>query len=617
MNNYLKSAGNEWYKKRLNGAMFCVMTAFAVLIARLFYLQVIQGREYQRLSENNCIRLQQIDAPRGLIYDRNGVLMVENRPSFDLSLIAKDARPLKATLKKLSHYLDLPLSELQNRLQRSGTASYQPVLLKQDIGRDALAAIEVHRFELPGVQVEVKPLRCYLKPMEAAHVIGYLSEINARELQEKAYAGCRGGDLIGKFGIEKAFDSLLRGVRGGRQVEVDARGQVVRVLDTVDARPGDNVFLTIDQKLQQTAETLLKGHVGAAVAMDPNNGEILAMASMPTFDPNAFVSGMTRKQWEELSKNPERPLENRAVPGEYPPASTYKIITAMAGLQEGVIEPQTRLYCPGVYKYGDSTFRDWKPSGHGWLNVVGALQQSCDVFFYQVGQRLGVDRLAYYAKACGLGAPTGIEVREAFGLVPTAAWKKRRFGVSWQGGETLSVAIGQGYDLVTPLQMLDVISAVATGGLRYRPHLVRAVVAPDGKRVYVAGKKLIGRLPVSPKNIDVVKKGLWEVVNTPSGTAWRIRDPDIEICGKTGTAQVIGRRRRERESKAERRSVDQRPHAWFVAYAPADHPRIAVSVLIEHGDHGGSVAAPIARALIDDYLKPGSGPQAAGPTSIN
>jgi penicillin-binding protein 2 len=601
---YLKTADTDWYKQRLIRVMLCVSGAFFILLIRLFYLQVIQGQELRRLSENNCIRLQSTDASRGMIFDRNGILLVDNRPAFDLSIILKDAKPVDRTIEKLAKLIEVPVPELIKKIgDNKGISSYNPILLKQDIGRDALAAVEVRKFDLPGIVVDVKPRRHYIKKQSAAHLIGYLSEINSDELKSGKHPQCRGGDFIGKFGIEKEFEPFLKGKRGGRQVEVNVLGQVVKVLKTVDALPGQNIYLTIDYILQKKAEELLEGAAGAVVAMDPETGNILVMASSPSFDQNAFVDGMSYKQWESLISNPLRPMENKAVQGEYPPASTFKIVTAIAGLEEGVIEENTTIYCPGYYKYGNRIYRCWRRGGHGSVNIFKALSESCDVFFYQVGQKLGVDRLAFYAKACGLGSVTGINLDdEAEGLIPTSAWKKQRTGISWQGGETLSVAIGQGYDLSTPLQMLVLTSAVANGGTRYKPLILKSVKTADGDIVIQSEKQAIGSLPAGKNTLSTVKKGLSEVVNSPRGTGWIAHIKDMDISGKTGTAQVVGR---SSDSHLSEKDMPDhfKAHAWFVSYAPSVDPQIAVVVFVEHGEHGSSTAAPIAREIIRTYLE--------------
>ncbi len=604
MDKYLKTADTEWYKQRIAGVIICVLAAFVVIFIRLIYLQVIRGDEFRRLSLNNSIRLQNIDPPRGRLYDRNSNLLVDNRPSFDVRITLKDAEPIAATLAKLSPHIKIPADTLMSKIrQTDGVSAYQPLLLRQDIGRDTLAAIEVNKFDLPGISVNVNLRRHYIYEHSAAHLIGYLSEINSEELNSGAYPDCRSGDLIGKFGAEKVYENHLRGKRGGRQVEVNADGLVVRVLKTVDAEPGHNVYLTIDKALQRRSEALLDGVVGAAVAIEPGSGRILALASSPTFDQNSFVGGITHQKWDSLISNPFRPMSNRAIQGEYAPGSAYKIITALAGLEEGVIDTKTTFFCPGHYRFGNRVYRCWKKGGHGSVDIIKAVEESCDVFFYQVGQRLGVDRLAWYAKAAGLGSPTGIFLdQEARGLIPTAAWKKRRMGVPWQEGETLSIAIGQGFNLVTPIQMAVLAAAVANGGSRYQPMILNSIQRADGQILLERKPKLIGKLPVSRSTLDLVKLGLWRVVNGENGTARGSRLEDIDMSGKTGTSQIISRKEDD-SLPDEDVPIHLRAHAWFVAFAPSEKPSIAVAVVVEHGEHGSGAAAPIAREMIKTYLR--------------
>lgn len=604
MDKYLKTADSDWYRQRITGALICVLVAFVVLLLRLLYLQIVMGEEYLTLSLNNRIRLQSIDPPRGLIYDRNDDVLVENRPSFDVTITLKDARPVEKTIAKLADHLGVPPQELMLKLSTSkGRSAYKPIMLLQDIGRDALAAIEAHKYDLPGIEINVKLARHYLNVKDAAHLIGYLSEINSTELAEGRYPDRRRGDFIGKFGAEKAFEKYLQGTRGGRQVEVNANGRVVRVLKTVAAKPGQNIHLTIDHVLQKKAELLLQGVAGAAVAMEPESGRILALASSPSFDQNYFASGMSHEQWDSLISNPFRPMENKAIQGEYPPGSTYKIITALAGLEERVVDESTEFFCPGYHKFGNRVYRCWKRGGHDNVDIVKALAESCDVYFYQVGQLLGVDRLAWYAKASGLGFPTGINLgKENRGLIPTAAWKKKRTGIPWQRGETLSVAIGQGFNLATPLQMVGLTSAIANGGTRYKPMILEAIKSADGRVIHKTKPQVIGKIPLSKSSLDLVRKGLWEVVNGEKGTARGSRLADIEISGKTGTSQVISRKKNDTRPEEER-PAHLRPHAWFIAYGPSVAPEIAVAVLVEHGEHGSSAAAPIAAEMIKTFLR--------------
>jgi penicillin-binding protein 2 len=608
----LQMPGVDRYRQRVLFVMLIVSAAFVILFGRLFYFQVIQGEALRRQSESNSIRLQSIDPTRGLIYDRNGNLLVDDRPSFNLTIVLKDAKPLERTIENLSKYIDESPEELMEKIrkQKKGAGPYQSILLKKDIGRDLMAVVETHKYDLPGISIQFKPIRNYVDGELAAHFIGYLSEINATELASKKYSANRAGDFIGKVGIEKIYESYLRGERGGKQVEVSALGREFRVLKTVNAKPGKNIYLTLDKALQKKAEKLLEGKAGAVAAMDPRTGEMLVMASSPAFDPNMFVSGLSVEQWDDLSTNPKRPLGNKVIQA-YAPASVYKIVVAMAGLEEGVIDEETVFNCSGAYFFGDRSFRCWKKGGHGELSLIQALAQSCDVYFYQVGEQLGVDKIAWYATACGLGEATGIDLaHESSGLIPTAAWKKNKYNEPWQPGETLNIAIGQGYNLVTPLQALSLTAAVGNGGDRYKPQIIRTIESVEGEVLYQSEPVHLGRLPVSQATLDLVKKGLREVVAGEHGTARKyVHLPEIDISGKTGTAQVVSRKEDETENtegeadgeKNEEEEDVHKDHAWFVAYAPSDQPRIAVTVFVEHGEHGSWVS-PIAKEIIQAYL---------------
>ncbi len=587
------------------GGTLCVAVAFSILLARFVYLQVIKGENYRRLSANNCIRLQSIPAPRGLIYDRNGTILVDNRPSFDLKIVLKDAVPVADTLSRLSQLTGIPVREFQESIDnRSSQTGLNPLLLKRNISRDQLAVIKAHGFDLPGVIIDVEPRRNYIHEKCAAHVLGYLGEVNGEELRKGSYPDVRSGDAIGRDGVEKEFETILHGKRGGRQVEVDATGRLVRVLNTVDPVPGQNVFLTIDISLQQAAESLLEGKSGAVVALDPASGDVLCMASSPAYNQNDFIGGISHKKWEALQQDPGRPMTNKAIQGEYPPASTFKIISAIAGLEEGVVNIHTTHFCSGRHKYGNRIYRCWKKWGHGDVDIIRSLEESCDVFYYNVGQDLGVDTLAQYARGCGLGKPTGIELlKERPGLVPTAAWKRKRFGVSWQGGETLSIAIGQGFNLVTPLQMAVFIAAVGNEGTLYRPRILKSVQVHPGEPPVEQVPEITGGIPAGKETLRIVREGLLRVIHGKRGTARDVKIDGVTMAGKTGTAQVFSMKKKDRD-----RSPDDpldyllRDHAWFVCYAPAKDPVIAVSVLIEHGEHGSTAAAPVASEVVKTWL---------------
>ena len=598
-----KNPNRDWLKQRLIGASLCILAVFSLLFLRLVYLQVIKGDEYRRLSKTNCVRLKSIKSSRGLIYDRNNRLLVDNRPAFDLTIVLEDAKPLKETVSHLAMLIDEPYEELMDSIEKAGKAAfYRPLTLMRDISRDQLAIVEAHQFDLPGIYIDIEPTRHYIYKKTAAHLLGYLGQINRKELASGKYPNVRTGDSIGRYGVEKSFEPFLQGKRGGRQVEVDVNGRVIKILKTVEPVPGNDLYLTLDLDLQRRAEELMGERDGAVVAIDPANGDVLVMASTPSFDQNDFIGGISTKKWRALMEDPGRPMNNKAIQAEYPPASTYKIITALAGLEEKVIDRYSTSYCPGYYKFGNRRYHCWAKHGHGEIDVVDALAQSCDVFFYQTGEKLGVDALAQYAAGAGLGRATGIRLaHERAGLIPTAAWKKRRFKEPWQAGETLSISIGQGFDLVTPLQMAVFMAAVGNGGTLYKPRIVSAIKETKGTIIQAIEPEITGGLPASKENLDIVKNGLLKVVHGDRGTARRIRIKGLEIAGKTGTAQVFSRKAGEKfENEKLGRTLQD--HAWFVCYAPAENPKIAIAVIVEHGEHGSSAAAPVASDLISTYL---------------
>ncbi len=599
-----KNPDKEWIKQRLIGASICILLLFSLLFLRLVYLQIIKGEEFKALSEKNAVRLKSITSSRGLIFDRNKKLLVDNRPSFNVKIVREDAGDVKKIVRKVADLIQIPFQELMKNIAKAGKgAFYKPVMLKSCISRDQLAILEAHKFDLPGIQIDIEPTRFYIYKKIAAHLLGYLGEINYDELKSNNYLNVRAGDSIGKYGIEKNFQQYLHGKRGGKQVEVDANGRIIKILRTIEPVAGFDLNLTLDLDLQQAAEKMLENKAGAVVAIDPNNGDILVMASAPSFDQNDFIGGISNKKWASLMSHPGKPMANKAIQAEYPPASTYKIVTSLAALEEKQVDINTTVFCPGFLKYGNRRYRCWKKYGHGKMDITDGLTQSCDVFYYQAGIQTGVDMLAQYAIGCGLGVKTGIMLgHERKGLIPTSAWKKRRFNEPWQGGETLSIAIGQGFNLVTPLQMAVFIAAVGNGGTLYRPRIVKTIEAHDGKIIKKIDPEIRGGLPASKENLDIVRNALFNVVQGARGTARGIQLKNVDIAGKTGTAQVFSVKKGE-EIKSEELAYALRDHAWFVCYAPAQNPVIAISVIIEHGEHGSSAAAPVAGALIEQYMK--------------
>ena len=590
------------YRDRFTVIFWVILAAVCLLVLRLWYLQIIKGEDLLKRSENNRIRIREVKAMRGIIVDARGVVLVENRPSYDVVIFPEDVKDLKGLVERLEALyakvgLTFPTDYetiLENR------RPFTPLRVDRNVSREKLALIETHSLELPGVGIDVMPVREYYYGESMAHVIGYIGEVSRDELERDKSAGYKSGDFIGKFGLEKALDRHIRGRPGGEQVEVNVVGRKVKTLGRVEPVQGYRVVLTIDSQVQKAAWAAMEGKAGAVVALDPRDGSILALVSRPGFDPNLFNRGVSADVWEKISSNPLHPMENRAIAGQYPPGSTYKLIVAAAALEEGIITPETSFNCPGTFEMGTRTFRCWRKHGHGRVSLHRAIVESCDVYFYNVGKLLGVDRLAQYAQAFGLGARTGVAMAgERRGLIPTRDWKLARFGVPWQPGETISIAIGQGYNTVTPLQLANAYAAIANGGEFFTPRVVQRVETDDGEIIEEFRPEKKAALPVSRENLQLLKKALWGVVNEPGGTGGQARVPGRDVCGKTGTAQVIGMAEGDDGSSY---PYEYRDHALFVSFAPRDNPEIVVAVVAEHSGHGGSAAAPVARKVLEAYF---------------
>lgn len=592
-----RSNPSEDTRRRLIALTAGLVLGFVVLLLRLWYLQVIEGERYATLSENNRIRAIPQRDIRGRILDRHGKVLVDNRPSFTLSVLPEETPKLELLVPRLKDQLPIRWEEVESRLKWAH--AYRTIQLARDLTREQVAYVAERRWDLPGVFLDVEHVRHYKYGELAAHLFGYIGEINEDQLKEARSQGYRMGDYIGQAGVEKQFERALRGEKGAREVEVDALGRELQLVQEREPGPGMNLVLTLDLDLQQLVEEEMAGQAGSIVVIDPRNGEILAMVSKPAYDPNLFVTGISHADWMRLLKDPRKPLQNRTIQAQYPPGSTYKIVMAIAGLEEGVITPKTTVQCNGLFPFGNRVFRDWRKGGHGPVNVHSALVQSCDVFFYTLGHRLGIDTIARYAKGFGLGSPTGLDpIHEKPGLVPSTAWKRKARGEPWYPGETISAAIGQGYNLVTPIQLVNVISAVANGGVLYKPRLVKRLETPDGRVIQQFGPERLGEVPARGETLRIVQQALWGVVNEPRGTAWRARLEQVGMAGKTGTVQVISN-----SPKGDKLPERFRDHGWFVAYAPYDDPQLAIAILGEHGGRGGSTYAPIARKIVAHYFK--------------
>ncbi len=593
------------FRQRFKILFAIVAAVLFLLVLRLWYLQIIQGYELRLKSENNSVRLRKIKPLRGLILDARGTVLVDNQPSYDILFLPNRVKNVQEVIDRLEGLYakkDLLLSADPFPLNGK-PLPFVPVKLEKNVSWEKLAIVETASLELPGVYVDVVPVRQYLAGERMAHVIGYVGEVSKEEL-DKDTTGLYGlGDPIGKYGIEKLLDPLVKGKYGAEQVEVNAFGKEVRVVGKIEPTSGYSVILTIDAHLQKVAWDALAGRPGSVVVMDPRDGAVLAMVSSPSFDPNLFNRGISHGKWEALSNHPLHPMENRAISGQYPPGSTYKMVVAAAALQEGIITPETAFYCGGTFELGNRTYRCWQKNGHGKISLHRALVSSCDVYFYNVGKLLGVDRLAWYAKSFGLGSGTGIDLpREKAGLIPTKAWKQSRLGEPWQAGETISISIGQGFNLVTPLQLAAAYGGLANGGTLWRPHIIWRIEAPDGSTYRVFSPEAHGKIPVSRENLDIVGHGLWGVVNEKGGTGYALKRKEEDVCGKTGTAQVVGLPDNDKARREKKISAQFQDHALFVCYAPYKNPEIVVAVIVENAGHGGSVAAPVARKVVDAYF---------------
>ncbi|MBI5599407.1 MAG: penicillin-binding protein 2 [Deltaproteobacteria bacterium] len=593
-------------KARVFMAIWAVLAIFSILVGRLWHLQVINAAHYKDLSRNNSIRLTKNRAPRGVIFDRNGVRLAENRPGFDLSIIPEDVRDWEKTKRLLVRLADIDEKTIEERLEKEkGRPPYRAIKLKEDLSWEEMVRVASYKFELHGVSIDVGAKRLYQYHEATAHLLGYLGEISEseyaefRKTEENPYSP---GDMIGKAGIEVSFENDLMGVDGGRQVEVDVQGRLMRVVKNIYPYPGNNMRLTIDHATQMAAWEAMKDKAGAVIAMDPLSGRILAMVSTPAYDPNTFVDGVSREEWNGIVENPLKVLTNRVIHGQYPPASTFKPLTAAAALDSGVIKPETMIYSGPSFRYGNREYRDWKEEGHGTIGVHRAIVESADTFFYQVGLKLGVDRIAAYARQFGLGEKTGVELRnEKSGLVADSSWKRKVLRDRWYEGETISVSVGQGYTLVTPLQLLNAYSAIANGGTLFVPQFVDGIETPEGRRIRGFTPLVKGRLNVSEKTLEFVREALRGVVTEDGGTARGLNVDGLGIAGKTGTAQVSTMK--ERVKNILSLPYRLRDHAWFVGFAPYDDPKIAVAVIVEHGGFGASAAAPVALKVIKAYLE--------------
>ncbi len=583
-----------------------VLFLFLVLFLRLWYLQIARGDEYDVMSKNNRVRLLSLEAPRGLIRDRNGEILATSRFAPTVSIVPMEWKNSNHVIEVLSEIIQMSTEDIEKKIAASAWRPFEPVRIKIDISPEVVIKIEERRIDLPGVIIEQLPVRQYVLGNFATHILGYIGEINEEELKALKGKGYSIGDLFGKIGVEKTFEENLKGIKGIQQVEVNALSRPVRILGEESPIPGNDIVLTIDRRLQEIVEVALEEGLidarkdprykdakgGAIIVMDVRNGEILAMASAPDYDPNLFVGGISVTNWNKLIEDPYRPLYNRVMSGEYPPGSTFKIITAFAALEEGLVDLNDKFYCTG----SDPTIPDKKcaiwystGSGHGEQNLIESIKNSCNITFYELGKRIGVNKLAEYARDFGFGSPTGINVSpgDKGGLVPTKEWKLEKRFLRWvEPAETMDFSIGQGFFNATLLQIAAAYATIANGGTLYKPLIVKAINSSTGDSLRRFEPQVVREIHMSPMTEMILKEGMRRV--TVDGSAREVfADFPISTAGKTGTAEVSG--------------ADN--HAWFAAFAPAESPEVVVIVLVENGGYGGKVAAPIARKALEAYFR--------------
>ena len=575
--------------QRLPRLQLALLGFLLLIAARFWFVQVVSGDYYLELAENNRVRELRLKAARGLIYERQGRLVAENVPSYNLLLDPSRSRDLERALTFAERSLNQPAIELREALDEGGGAgSFRPILIAEALSLSEVAAIEALSLEFPEFAIEVGHLRLYRNGPITAHTLGYLGEVNQRDLASEENP-LKPGDLIGRKGVELAFDDTLRGVDGQRAVIVDSRGRFKEEYGRDPAQSGNNLNLGLDLDLQQEASRYFEGRAGAVVALDPATGEIRAMVSAPSYNPNIFSRRLDRDAWRNLIEAPEDPLQNRVIQNTYSPGSVFKIVMAAAGLSEGIIGAEETVWCGGSTRIYNRRWRCWKRGGHGHVALHRAIKESCDVYFYHLGKELGIERIAKYSRQLGLGRPTGIDLLgEREGLVPDPDWSARRRGTPWYPGETISVSIGQGPILVTPLQIAALMAAVATNGYQARPHVAES---PSVEKE---------QLTVEPWVFENIGAALWSVVNEQRGTGSAARVPGIEVAGKTGTVQVVAQ---ETWIKNEDLPYEQRDHGWFASYATAGDKQLVVVVLVEHGGHGSTAAAPLAKRLYEIYFR--------------
>ena len=607
----LKNHQREIYYFRLRLAISIgfVLVLLAILLVRFAYLQVVRHDHYRTLAESNRISVVPIVPNRGLILDRNGVVLAHNYSGYTLEITPSRTADLEATINDLSTLVEItPKDRKRFKKLLAERRNFETLMIRSRLSDEEVARFAAQQYRFPGVEIKARLFRDYPYGEKTAHLIGYVGRINQTDVaqleENDLAANYRGSDYIGKTGLEQSYESELHGTTGVEQVEVDSGGRAVRMLSRIPPSSGNALVLSIDAKLQEIAFQSFGNYRGALVAIDPNNGEVLAFVSKPGYDPSLFIDGIDTQSWDELNNSPDTPLNNRALRGQYPPGSTIKPFMALAGLHYGERSPDLAISDPGYFTLPGSShqYRDWKKGGHGSVDMFKSIVVSCDTYYYGLATDLGIDRISSYLPRFGFGKKTGIDLDgETSGLLPSQEWKKKRYQQIWYPGDTVSVGIGQGYNLVTPMQLALATATLANNGIGYKPHLVREVRSAHIDENHAISNEPLFDLEIEPAHLDLVRRAM-VAVTQPGGTAVQAAaGAPYHIAGKTGTAQVIGMKQGEKyvESEVQERHRD---HAWFIAFAPAEQPRIALVVLAENGGHGGSTAAPIARKVLDYYL---------------
>lgn len=592
------SRAEEHFSNRFEGRTYfllmIVICAFLFLVFNLWKVQVLKGSWFQELSKNNRIRKIVIPSPRGTIYDRKGIILADNRPSFDIEIIIEDIPKDKKIeiSKNLASILDISQKKILKKIQLSRRVPYVPEKIARDVSIDKITKIQEVREKFPGISTVPVPIRNYRFGNHASHLIGYIGKLTSSEYKSRKDKGYHIQDYIGKLGIERVMETQLKGIHGGMQVQVDNRGYTDEYLGVKDPIPGNSVYLTIDHHLQIKAESLLEDKTGAIVVMDTRNGDVLALASSSSFDPNLFVKPTPPEIIRELFQSKNKYLINKATREQYPPGSTFKILVAIAALELGGLTVVDKYYCNGAFDLGKFTFHCWFRGGHGHLTIIEAIRYSCNVFFYNLGHKvLGVRDIHHWCDEFGFGKKTGIDLdREIAGVNPSNAWKRKTFGEPWYPGDTINLCIGQGYILVTPLQLACYVTAIANGGKLFKPKIIDKIISNTGKVIKSYTSEIKSEIKISSNTLKIVQQGMKEVVQHKYGTGIKARVKGHEASGKTGTIQMG--------------TADNRiHHAWFMGYTPSDKPEISVVILIENAESGGTDAAPVAKEIFKYYYK--------------